>query len=219
MGLITKIEQQKNKNRVNIFVDDSFFCGLEKEIAVSFRLKIGKKINENELLNAVFESEKKRAFEKANEYLAVRMHSKFEITQKLKTKGFSDEVIKAAVKKLEEYNLINDDLFVKEFIRQNQNMSKIMLKMKLQAKGIGSSIIESNLSGIDENDEITNCLEIAKKLLKSLNSSKTSKKQQLILKLSRRGFNYDTIKKSVQIIENENGRLDELDFDDFDGVM
>ena len=42
MSEITKIEDQKNKKRVNIFVDDAFFCGLHKETAVTFGLKIGK---------------------------------------------------------------------------------------------------------------------------------------------------------------------------------
>ena len=39
MPVITKIETQKNKSRVNIFVDDSFFCGLNKETAIIFKLK------------------------------------------------------------------------------------------------------------------------------------------------------------------------------------
>ena len=44
MAVITKIELQKNKSRVNIFVDDSFFCGLNKETAVIFGLKENKEI-------------------------------------------------------------------------------------------------------------------------------------------------------------------------------
>ena len=49
MAVITKIEQQKNKARVNIFVDDAFFCGLLKETAVIFKLKVGKEIDETVL--------------------------------------------------------------------------------------------------------------------------------------------------------------------------
>ena len=44
MPVITKIETQKNKSRVNIFVDDSFFCGLNKETAILFGLKENKEI-------------------------------------------------------------------------------------------------------------------------------------------------------------------------------
>ena len=63
MSVITKIETQKNKSRVNIFIDDSFFCGLNKETAVIFGLKVGKEIDEESLRQAVFESEVKSAFE------------------------------------------------------------------------------------------------------------------------------------------------------------
>ena len=64
MAVITKIEEQKNKKRVNIFVDDAFFCGLNKETAVIFRLKVGLEVDDNKLKEAVFESEVKSAFEK-----------------------------------------------------------------------------------------------------------------------------------------------------------
>ena len=49
MGKITKIEDQKNKKRFNIFIDNAFFCGLIKEVAVLANLKVGKEIDEEEL--------------------------------------------------------------------------------------------------------------------------------------------------------------------------
>ena len=65
MGIITKIEDQKNKKRFNIFVDNAFFCGLMKETAILANLKVGKEINEDELNKLIFNSEVKMAFEKA----------------------------------------------------------------------------------------------------------------------------------------------------------
>ena len=93
MAVITKIEEQKNKKRVNIFVDDAFFCGLSKETAVIFKFKVGLEIDENLLKEAVFDSEVKRAFEKASDYLSVRMHTKKELFEKLLKKGYEKEVI------------------------------------------------------------------------------------------------------------------------------
>ena len=66
MAIITKIEEQKNKKRVNIFVDDAFFCGLNKETAVVFKLKVGSEIDEELIKDAVFDSEVKSAIEKSN---------------------------------------------------------------------------------------------------------------------------------------------------------
>ena len=66
MAKITKIEGQKNKARVNIFVDEAFFCGLEKETAIIFGLKVGSEVDEGKLSKAIAESETKRAFNKAD---------------------------------------------------------------------------------------------------------------------------------------------------------
>jgi regulatory protein len=118
MSVITKIEDQKNKKRVNIFVDDAFFCGLLKETAVIFKLKVGKEIDETVLKEAVFSSEVKSAFDKASDYLGLRMHTKKELFNKLLKKGYEKDVIEQAIKKLEEYHYVDDGLFAKQFTQK-----------------------------------------------------------------------------------------------------
>jgi regulatory protein len=119
VAIITKIEEQKNKKRVNIFVDDAFFCGISKETALVFRFKVGSVVDENVLQDAIFESEVKRAFEKASDYLSVRMHTKKELFEKLLKKGYQTEVISKAIEKLEEYHFVDDGMMAKEYILQN----------------------------------------------------------------------------------------------------
>lgn len=201
MGIITKIEEQKNKNRVNIFVDDSFFCGLEKETAVIFGLKVNKEIDENELSLAIEKSEEKRAFEKSMDYLSKRMHSKFELKDKLLKKGFSNEVVLNTILKLEEYHYVDDDMFARLFIEQNSNLSKRMIFNKLQLKGINKDIIDKNLIEIDSDAEIEKCEVLARKLLKSTKIENFNDKQKFVAKLVRRGFSYDTISKVLKNIK------------------
>lgn len=201
MGIITKIEEQKNKNRVNIFVDDSFFCGLEKETAVIFGLKVNKEIDENELSLAIEKSEEKRAFEKSMNYLSKRMHSKFELKDKLLKKGFSSEVVSNTILKLEEYHYVDDDMFARLFIEQNSNLSKRMICNKLQLKGINKDIIDKNLIEIDSDAEIEKCEVLARKLLKSAKIENLNDKQKFVAKLVRRGFSYDVISKVLKIIK------------------
>ena len=88
MAIITKIQEQRNKKRVNIFIDDAFFCGLNKETAVIFRLKVGLEVDEELIKDAIFDSEVKSAVEKANDYIGTRMHSKRELYEKLLKKGY-----------------------------------------------------------------------------------------------------------------------------------
>ena len=195
MGLITKIEEQKNKNRVNIFIDDSFFCGIEKETAIVFGLKVGKNIEIEEINQALQKSEEKRAFEKSMDYISIRTHSKKEIFDKLLKKGFSKDTIENTIIKLEEYHFIDDDVFARQFIEQNKNYSKMVLSGKLYQKGINKEIIEKNLSIIDDDAEYDNCYAIMEKYLKSTVINSYEDKQKLFAKLARRGFKYDTIVK------------------------
>lgn len=197
MAVITKIEEQKNKKRVNIFVDNAFFCGLNKETAILFRLKENSEIDENTLKNAIFESEVKNAFEKAIDYISSRIHTKKELFDKLFKKGFEKKVIDSAIFKLEEYNYVNDELFAKTFVQENYKYSKKMLENKLKQKGVSSEIISNVLELNTDEKEEELCEKQLKKLLKSKNKNDFSKEelQKIYMSLFRKGFEFDLIKK------------------------
>ena len=76
MAKITKIEGQKNKDKSQHFCGRSFFLWAWKETAIIFGLKVGSEVDEDKLSKAIAESETKRAFNKAADYLASRMHTK-----------------------------------------------------------------------------------------------------------------------------------------------
>lgn len=194
MSVITKIETQKNKSRVNIFVDDSFFCGLNKETAILFGLKENKEIDEDKLKTAIFESEAKTAFEKSLDYLSRRMNTKKELFDKLIKKGYSKEVVESAIKKLEEYHYIDDNLFAKQFVQANKKLSKKVLRLKMQQKGILPDIILENIEDITPEDEILQCLKQAEKYLKTKQINSFQDLQKMQASLARKGFDFDTIK-------------------------
>lgn len=200
MGYITKIEQQKNKSRVNIFVDDTFFCGLEKETAIIFGLKVGKSVDEAELQSAINESETKRAFEKGADYLASRMHSKKELIDKLIKKGFLKQNAEAACKKLEQYGYINDEVFAKMHVQANSRYSRFVLQNKLKQKGIDKQIILSALDNVSNDDEFELCKKYAEKYIKGKNIVSSADRQKLYASLARRGFGFDLIKKVSGIV-------------------
>ena len=195
MAVITKIETQKNKSRVNIFVDDSFFCGLNKETAILFGLKENKEIDENSLKSAIFESEVKSAFEKSLDIVGRRMHSKKELIDKLIKKGYQPDVCEKVIEKLEEYRYIDDVLFAKQFVASNKKLSKRILKEKLILKGVSSDIVLEIIEERTPDDEFELCLAQANKYLKSkqINSYQDLAKMQA--SLARKGFDFEIIKR------------------------
>lgn len=209
MSIITKIEEQKNKKRVNIFVDDAFFCGLLKETAVVFGLKPGKEVDEKTLKEAVFSSEVKSAFDKATDYLGLRMHTKKELFNKLLKKGYEKEVIEQAINKLEEYHYVDDGLFAKQFVDSNSKLSKRMIENKLREKGVSSENINQVSNIRSEDDETELCFLQAQKYVSGKDMSKENAYQKLYASLARKGFSFDTIKKACKRLS--------LDNDEFDG--
>ena len=195
MSKITKIETQKNKSRVNIFVDDSFFCGLNKETAIIYGLKESLEINEEKLRRALFESEVKSAFEKALDYLSRRMYSKKELFDKLTQKGFAKEVVQQAIEKLENYHYVDDRLFAKQFVQSNQKLSKRILTGKLFQKGVSNDIIDEILEERTDDEEYELCLIQAKKYLKSKEVLTLNDLKKMQANLARKGFGFDNINK------------------------
>lgn len=201
MSIITKIEEQKNKKRVNIFVDGAFFCGLGKETAVVFALKTGKDIDENTLKEAVFESEVKSAFEKASEYLGNRMYAKKELFDKLLKKNYEKPVIEKAILKLEEYKYVDDELFAKQFIANNPKYSKKVLDGKLRQRGVNADIIARLLNCVDDDAEFELCKKQAEKYAKNKDLSDKKNVEKMIASLVRKGFSFDMVKKSIKALD------------------
>ena len=195
MPVITKIETQKNKSRVNIFVDDSFFCGLNKETAVIFGLKENKVIDEEKLKQAIFESEVKSAFEKSLDYLGRRMYSKKELFDRLIQKGYSKDVIEKALEKLEDYHYIDDKLFAKQFVQSNRHLSKRVLQGKLIQKGVSNDDALDVINERADESEFELCLSQAEKYLRSKTVNDIKDLQKMQASLARKGFDFDMIKK------------------------
>ena len=70
MPKITDMQIQKNnKTRANVYVDGEFAFALEMLTVMKLGLKIGQEVSEGRLKEAIFDSEKSVAFERAMDYL------------------------------------------------------------------------------------------------------------------------------------------------------
>lgn len=203
---ITNIENQKNKDKFNLFVDGQFYSGIMKETAIANNFFVGKKIEKNVLDKILIESESKMAFGKASDLLATRLHSKDELKLKLIKKGFSKDAINLAINKLEDYGYINDAEFANLFVQSNSKLSKQMLKNKLSTKGISSQIIDDVISSISADDEFENAIRLAEKYLKNKNLDEC--KDKLYAFLARKGFSHSVIKQTILRVANV-----DVDFD------
>ncbi len=151
-----------------------------------------------------------KALNRAYFFLKFRPRSRQEmvdyLTKKSKRYKWDASVVDEAIKKLQEFELINDTKFTEWFIEQKSAVKPkavFVLKRSLKQYGIDPNLIEDYFARNEFNEE-----EMARKSLgsrldrwKSLNKQERFKK--LASYLQRRGFSYDVIKKTVAKLEEK----------------
>ena len=135
--------------------------------------------------------------------MAYRPRSEKDGRDYLPRKKNESSIIERVIVKLREQKFVDDEEFVKWWIEQRsafKTKSIKFIKMELQQKGVAQEIADR----IIHNSEfiIQNDLERAKKLIeKRLERVKGLSKQEIYQKLgsylARRGFDWETIKQSI----------------------
>ena len=132
-----------------------------------------------------------RCYSAALKMLMRREHSKLELFNKLKLKGYDDEIIDSAIIQLTEQNYQSDERFAEAFIlmRFNQGKGPVRIASELKLRGISSF----NLSDFDW---FKSAKEIRKKKFGDLASSDFKEQAKQKRFLQSRGFSLDQINQS-----------------------
>jgi len=214
MKKITAIEPQKNKNRVNIYLDGEFAFGLARITAAW--LKTGQEISEEKIAHLQTDDARERAMQQAILFLSYRARSEKEIRQNLLKHEIPEEVIEYTLERLQENGLANDDKFARVWV-ENRNTfrprSRRVLAMELRQKGLDDETVQAAVSDVDEEAlAYESALKRAPRF-KGLEWADFRKK--LSEYLARRGFPYSVTAPVVTRIWNEM-HTDEEHFEDED---
>lgn len=214
MKKISKIEyQKKNKDRFNIYLDDSYAFAVDMNVMIKYSLAKNMELEDDFISEILTAEEEMNAYNYAVNLLSRAPKSEKELKMKMQDKGYDVIFIENVIKKLREQRYIDDERYSEMFISSKINISKDgrrKIKEALYNKGINKEIIDEKLSSVSEEEEIERAFLLAKKKLASMKEEDTRKKT---LKLSNylinKGFEYSTVKKVVS-------SLLKGDFDEFD---
>lgn len=210
MPKITDLKIQKsNKARANLYLDGEFAFGVEMLTVMKLGLKIGQEVTEEKLREAIFDSEKSVAFEKAMDYLGRGMKTSRQMRDYLSKKGYTQQVTEYVVKKLQEYKYLDDVAYAKIYVEQNsKTKGSRRLLQELQNKGISREKAEE-FSQLDSDVAFDAARALAVKYLKNKpDDVKTAQKLQRYL--LGRGYGYETVNsvlrscRSGDLYEGEN---------------
>lgn len=210
---ITDIKQAvRDQNRVNIYVDDKYFCSLDISQVVDLKIKVGKELSDDERAKLKRASEFGKFYQRALEYALMRPRSEKEIRDYLNRKtlnrkvrvknrktgeyqtrekqGYDKTLVPLVLERLNARGYIDDHRFAELWV-ENRNVSKGVsvkkLRNELAQKGISHQIIDDVLDNSARNDEDELRKIIARK------ANRYPDRQKFIQYLVRQGFNYSDV--------------------------
>ena len=205
MKTITDIKPQvKNPTRCNIYLDNSFYCGLELETVMRHRLKIGASVSPESLNEIQAESETMRALDKALNFISRSQKTKKQVAEYLEGKGYLEKTIEAVLSKMSAYKFVNDQNYAKDYARSaSKNKGKRLISLELKRKGVSIDDMSEALDDIDSETETEAATKIAEKYLRSKEKTRENAVKCYKYLLSK-GFDYETAKEAAnKIIKDE----------------
>jgi regulatory protein len=201
MPIVTSIKPQKNKKRVNVYLDGKFSFGLGLETYMKSGLKVGNEISEEEVKKLLKGNEFNTTYEKLLRFATLRPRSRKEVGTWFKKHKVHLSLQKDLVKKLEHLELLDDGKFAKWWVEQRlqfRKKSKRELVLELRSKGVDKNTIADVLSEteVDEYKTAKDLLEKKKYRWEKFDDRK--KRQKMTEYLARRGFSWDVIKLVVK---------------------
>ena len=208
MQKITSIEPQKRKGRYNVFLNEEFAFGADKETIFHFGLRKNDELSEERIKEIKdydeFNLGKKTAFS----FLGYKPRTEKELKKKLKEKKISEQNIEKTLNTLKEFKFLDDNQYAKMFLEEKLNYKpagKRLISMKLAEKGIKKEVIENVISSqYSEEKEKKKAKELLAKYIKKVKAkSDIDKKQKCYRYLLSKGFDFDIIKEVCSIESTE----------------
>jgi len=209
--IVTNLEiQRRNPNRLNLYLDNVFCCGVSLNIVAKYKLFNEKPIDGETVDMILFDTLYERVLDRVVQYLSsyrkTERQAKDYIKQLLyKKKGdwFSkdllldeDKIISKIMKFIKENGLVNDKIYAKEFINgriTNKPRSLYLIRSELIGKGIDQEIVDEVLSN-DNTNELNDEQLIVNLCRKKYGTDKIDKEdRKKIAFFQRKGFSWDVI--------------------------
>jgi regulatory protein len=197
---------QLKNNRVQVFVDEKYAFSCTQNFVVKRMLYSDKEVSVEELAELMVEAQRSIVEYKLAEYATRGLYSRRELSQKVdkysqKRFGFvfEEDDMNAALKRLEDARLYDENMVVKALINAytSRKKSRNYILSKLLSKGFGKKLVESFLEESNPQDFTENLKTILERKLPSIEKKAKDKfelKQKLIQFASGKGFQYKDIK-------------------------
>ena len=206
--MITALRLNDRKKHVSVFIDGSFLFSIGEEVAVKAGLDVGQHLSAEQIEKLKQVDLFQSCHGAALHYLSYRPRSEAEVRQRLRRRGFNDEVVDKVIVGLKEGGLIDDAAFA-QYWRDNRlsfrPRSKRLIKLELRQKGVAIETANELVEDLDDEKAAYEAGLKKARVLSGLDHSEFH--SRLSGYLRRRGFDYETIGSTVARLwqERQNG--------------
>jgi regulatory protein len=198
---ITAIErQQRDPERVSVFLDGAFAFGLPALVAAEQGLHVGDELTAEQVDRLKALDEQAKAVAAALNLIARRPRSEREVRDRLARKGYPPATIDAAVAKLENWRYLDDEAFARYWVENreaNKPRGRRLLAQELRLKGVDRETIRQTIDET-EIDEASAALELGRAKLRTYGKLEPDvARRRLAAFLMRRGYGYDIVKPAL----------------------
>jgi len=200
MPVITAIKSQKNKKRVNVYLDDVFGFGIDLDNFMLSHFKLNQELTQEEVEEIVKKAEFQKSLDKLIRFAMVRPRSTKEVKDYFRRKEVHESLHDELLEKLRHFELLDDAKFASWWVEQRiefKSKSVRVIRQELLFKGIDRNIIDDALGEtiIDEEKMAKQLLEKKSYKWKALPPREARQKKSQYL--AGKGFGWDVIEKVV----------------------
>jgi regulatory protein len=214
--IITRLQiQQKNKERVNIFLDEEYAFSLELMLAAGLRK--GQQLTEAEIATLQADDERKRAYAAALIFLGERVRSQTEVAQRLEQREFTPEAIAQTLARLQQEGYLDDTTFGQQWVANRQRFrprSERALRYELRRKGMETSLIDEVIQEAEIDEDAAAWAALQPKIARWQGLERAQFSQKAGGFLARRGFGHEVARRVID--RAWNGRNDDPSTRDLD---
>jgi regulatory protein len=197
-GTITALKlQKKNKERVNVYLDDRYAFSLAAIEAA--KLRRGQLLSDQEIEELLERDSFQKAYARALRFLSYRPRSEAEVRRYLQGKKVSPTIEAEVVERLTAAGLLDDQAFASYWVENRESFNprgRYALRHELYQKGLSEETIAAALEDIDEEESAHRALTSRARRMPPLDRRSFRKKLGSFLR--RRGFSYEAISTALE---------------------
>ena len=203
INMLIKSYEKKSNGLYKVYIDDDNYL-ISEEVIIKYKLLYKKEISLEELEIILNETNYYDIYNKCIKYISYRIRSKYEIRNYLNKFKLDYSTIENIIEKLEDNNLINDEIFVKAFVNDKiifTTSGPYKIKLELLKHNIDKYLIDKYLDNIDKDLIYNKISKIVEKNLKNKKYPKSVLKNKIYKTLVNNGYYNEDIMYILNIYE------------------